>query len=51
MINGNVLPVRPVRPFPLIAGLPANLYQIENLISICRQTCKKTTQATQRVQQ
>ncbi len=26
MINGNVLPVRPVRPFPLMAGLMAHWY-------------------------
>jgi hypothetical protein len=27
MVNGNVPPLRPLRLFPLIAGLPANWYQ------------------------
>ncbi len=31
MINGNVLLVRPVRPFQLIAGLTATWYQVENV--------------------
>jgi hypothetical protein len=28
MLHGNVPPVRPVRPFPLSAGLPAHWYTI-----------------------
>jgi hypothetical protein len=27
MIHGNMPPLRPLRPFPLIAGLPANWYK------------------------
>ncbi len=27
MLHGNVPPLRPLRPFPLIAGLPAHWYE------------------------
>jgi hypothetical protein len=29
MRHGNVSPLRPLRPFPLIAGLPAHWYTLE----------------------
>jgi hypothetical protein len=44
MISGNVLPLRPLRPFPLIAGLLAHWYYLHH---VCGTDCSVRVPASE----